>query len=775
MRTIALALLMLTSCSNDSSPPVNAALAAPPPMPPPEPPTVTIHDADLQPLFEHDTLWAALTARKHSKALGIIRALDKSTLSGSLVADVAFLEAWTALRADQGASVVALLDTVRQAKNVPPAYVQLTVGELLLEDGRNVEAAQILQAVPADAPVHVRAQLKAAEALHAAGSTKTARDIYAALIERPDPSDGSHLALWGLALKIGPESPDAYPYLRRLWAHYPRTQEGRLAARKLPVHEGRGSQFRATDLEIAQRADALMGSWAFDSAISLLKPRMARYTTPSEASCLAWYVYGRSQFKKNNVTIAAQVLTPAGESCAGIDDDRGAKALYIAGKALERKKAWSSAAKVYQQIPEKYPAHTMADDGYTLAGIGWQESGQLDQAMDLWAKQVAAYPEGDLAAEGFWRLAWNSYRQGDTDAAIRWAEQMVWTVPITSDPVHVMAGRYWAGRWKLYPNVDDPSKLNTDADAVAQGVRDLKSLCEAHPTRFYALLAAARLYEVAPEALAEVKRPLFSGERARWVVDEDVAEGPNMKRALQLRRMGLIQEALDELAVMDKAALGPTGMAMRATMQADLNPIVAHDQLHKYLLDHPPSTYPDNQLPVLTTAYPEMYWDLVQQAADGYGYDPRIFHALVREESSFNKDIVSWAGARGLSQLMPATAKQVGGWLGITVTKQSSFDPLTNLRIGSRYMEFLQDRYHGNMFLAVAGYNAGQGNVDKWLRERGNTPTDEFVENIPYRETRGYVKRVLGTYQLYHTLYDDDAPLFFDFSGYNHEAKRSSG
>ena len=238
-------------------------------------------------------------------------------------------------------------------------------------------------------------------------------------------------------------------------------------------------------------------------------------------------------------------------------------------------------------------------------------------------------------------------------------------------------------------------------------------------------------------------------------------------------RLGLAQEALEELERLPADAYTPTEAALYARIQDRLNPIVAHDKLHKYLLDHPPASYSENQQAILTTAYPNLYWDLVQQAASGYGYDPRVFHALVREESSFNKDIVSWAGAQGLSQLMPATAKQVGGWLGISVTKQASFDPLTNLRIGSRYMEFLQQRFKGNMFLAVGGYNAGEGNIDKWLRERGNTPTDEFIENIPYRETRGYVKRVLGTYQTYHVLYDD-GPLFIDWSAFNHQAKPAS-
>jgi soluble lytic murein transglycosylase len=367
-------------------------------------------------------------------------------------------------------------------------------------------------------------------------------------------------------------------------------------------------------------------------------------------------------------------------------------------------------------------------------------------------------------------MAWNSYRAGKPEEAIKWAESMIWTVPLDSDPVHVMAGHYWSARWKLYPDVDNPTQLSLDSDSVEQGINDLAALCREHTTQFYSLLAAARLYELAPARLESITRPVYPGDPSVWTITGPLAESLPLSRALQLARLGLITEALDELSALDSEALGPTGMSIQSEILAKKNWVVAHDQLHKYLLNHPPSTVLANQEHILRTAYPQTYWDLTQQAADGYGFDPRIFHALVREESSFNKDIVSWAGARGLSQLMPATARQVGGWLGMSVSKETSFDPLSNLQIGTRYMEYLQERFEGNMFLAVAGYNAGEGNVEKWLRERGNKPTDEYIEDIPYRETRGYVKRVLGTYQVYRTVYDPGPP-FPDWSAYNHQAK----
>ena len=117
---------------------------------------------------------------------------------------------------------------------------------------------------------------------------------------------------------------------------------------------------------------------------------------------------------------------------------------------------------------------------------------------------------------------------------------------------------------------------------------------------------------------------------------------------------------------------------------------------------------------------------------------------------------------------MPATARQVAGWLGVSITMDDLFVPEKNLPIGVRYFWFLLERYEGNPALAMAGYNAGEGNVGRWLDE-GNRPTDEFVEAIPFRQTRDYVKRVSTSWQTYHWLYDG-GPVFPDLSAYLFEA-----
>ena len=150
--------------------------------------------------------------------------------------------------------------------------------------------------------------------------------------------------------------------------------------------------------------------------------------------------------------------------------------------------------------------------------------------------------------------------------------------------------------------------------------------------------------------------------------------------------------------------------------------------------------------------YPVNFLPTIQKESEVQNIDKFLMLALIREESHFNPDAVSVSNAMGLTQVIPPTGRGIAKKLG--VKRYSLFDPQTSIKFGAFYIaQCLQD-FNGNMELAIASYNGGPHNVKKWIAERDTAIMDEWVENIPFKETRRYVRKVLGTYFAYKMLYE---------------------
>jgi soluble lytic murein transglycosylase-like protein len=149
-------------------------------------------------------------------------------------------------------------------------------------------------------------------------------------------------------------------------------------------------------------------------------------------------------------------------------------------------------------------------------------------------------------------------------------------------------------------------------------------------------------------------------------------------------------------------------------------------------------------------ASPLAYWDLLEPAARAVGIDPLFYIALVRQESAFDTNSRSWVGALGLAQLMPFTADWVARQLG--GTPKPLTDPAWNLRLGAWYLAYAGRSFDGNGILQTAAYNAGVGAARRWRGSLGSDP-EAFIEGIPFKETRHYVKKVYGYYWTYMSLY----------------------
>lgn len=151
--------------------------------------------------------------------------------------------------------------------------------------------------------------------------------------------------------------------------------------------------------------------------------------------------------------------------------------------------------------------------------------------------------------------------------------------------------------------------------------------------------------------------------------------------------------------------------------------------------------------------YPKAYRDKIAKLVEKTSVPENLILAVMREESHFNPEIESVAGALGLMQLMPKTAHYIGKTIGLKIKTEELTQPDLNMRLGSAYLRRLLKRYDGNVFYTLAAYNGGPTNVRRWIRKTDSRDIDEFVETITFIETKNYVRKVMKSYYLYEIIY----------------------
>ncbi|RMF96553.1 MAG: hypothetical protein D6734_03530, partial [Candidatus Schekmanbacteria bacterium] len=148
--------------------------------------------------------------------------------------------------------------------------------------------------------------------------------------------------------------------------------------------------------------------------------------------------------------------------------------------------------------------------------------------------------------------------------------------------------------------------------------------------------------------------------------------------------------------------------------------------------------------------YPLVYYEKIRSICDKYKVNPFLIVSLIRQESFFNKNAVSYAGAVGLMQIMPATAKKMTGK---SHSRDSLTEPTKNLEIGIQYLVSLLKRYDNNPVYVLSAYNAGERKTDEWKDKNNKSDMEEFIEEITFQETRNYIKKVLENFFIYREIY----------------------
>jgi len=461
--------------------------------------------------------------------------------------------------------------------------------------------------------------------------------------------------------------------------------------------------------------------------------------------------------------------------CATLEPDHAVRATYMRAQGLERLDRLGDAVDAWVQLPTRFPDHSYADDGYLKAAMVEMDRDAPAAARGHLEALVAGFPEGDMFGEALWRLAWAAYREGDNQRALVHLRRLQQESSV--DRRAYLRARYWEAKILGWPDGEghvvtrDPTHESPTPDLVQAAVL-LESLADEHPLSWYGALAYHRLRSIDPPRALAVARRLAERRGAvadlpdlpsQWDVDRRFWDRPQREIAQALACAGFRREASAELR-RARASTEPWDwtteqqIAVIAAAAGDFH--ASHNTLRvRFRTDHP-EQLSAGSWSALRLAYPLAYGANVRGAVAGKEVPALLFQGLVREESAFQVDVVSWAGANGLSQLMWATAKDTARKMGIKGLQRSDLaDPDTNLAIGAHYLHRMSNHFDGNLPCAVGSYNAGPGAMGRWLRERGGYPMDEFVEDVPYKETRNYIKRVFESYQTYHYLYEGE-PVF---------------
>lgn len=620
-------------------------------------------------------------------------------------------------------------DAVAQLRKVPPPeglapFHSWYLGEAEFyagERGLGLTSLEFAAATaPAGSALAQKARARLAEVLGQEGNHARALPLLDALLKgRAAPELLLHRAR---ALRAAGKEKAACADLRKVavgWPTHPACEE---ALRML----GRENLAAADHLKRARvLLEAREPKWAVE-ALDLARPARGR-EQPEGLLLRARALFQLSRREEGEAAL---------EEATRSDRKLLPAATWLRARRLMRAGDNAGALRLAQGLVRSYPKAEESEDARYFAGWLKMQLGQHAEAAEAFGAYVEAHPRTRRADEAAWLRAFALIRAQALPGAIEALESFPSKWPRSS---LTPTARYWAARARQLSG-----EKGADVLGAYRGVR------EAHPGTFYAALATTRLAElgVSPGALFPALPVELPGEPLA-----------HLRLSSLLSSVGLFADAAAEL----KQGLGRVSAAEALSCGHALRQMGEFGSAYALAVRHLwSSAYGKKDPHALALLYPRAFRDAVESAAGSHGVDPHLVWAIMRRESAFKPDVVSAADARGLMQIIPPTATRIAAELQRALDSADAlYAPGMNIDFGAWYLAALSRRF-GHPALVAAAYNAGPSATLEWLSERGELELDLFVETIPFKETRGYVKQVVADLLLYRQFYSDKpSPLAF--------------
>jgi soluble lytic murein transglycosylase len=617
-------------------------------------------------------------------------------------------------------------------------YAQYYRGLAQLRTGRPADAMQTFRALSATRPTGYLVEataLSEAEASEALGDFPAAIAIYERLGAAKSTAPDDVLLRLGRAAQAGHDNAKAFSAYSRLYFEFPFSDLAGAASAELdrwvnrePIAD-RGQRYK---LELG-RAERLFGARRYTPA------RMAfealRDASRDDDRELIDLRLAECDYFLKRTRIAREALRPYLDK-----GSRQGEALYFFAVAQRDLGARAEYVSIARRVIDEFPTQSWAEEALnSLASDAVVQSDDAG-ADALFRELYSKFPGGRYAERAAWKVGWRAYRSGQYAETVRYFESAAAKFP-RSD--YRPTWLYWSGR--AHEALNEPELARARYTLTATDYQNT----------YYGRLVAMR--------------PDFPPLRKIDVGSDPAVPLPQNERVIRaLLELGLYDQAIDELHFAQQAwGDSPAILATLAWIfeqQGRLETGERQFNLYRSAINTMKQAYPQflaaggEGLPkeLLRVIYPIGYWDLIRKYSAERNLDPYLVAALVAQESTFVASIHSYAKAVGLMQLEPPTAREYARKLSMKYSARLLTNPESNIKLGTAFLADSVKQF-GDVHLVLATYNAGMGNVRRWVADRPGLENAEFIDDIPFPQTQQYVKKILATAEDYRRLYGPES------------------
>ncbi len=576
--------------------------------------------------------------------------------------------------------------------------------------------------------------------------------LKAALLEKKSPLEAAQIyssdslphQAWLKAIEIyqrAKKTKQVHALEKKLLVSAPALPETKALAKKLGP---KGVKQRLETIELRlKRLGALLSRHqnkeAHQEAEALLKELGEKH----EHSCQLAYISGKSLRKQRNYGGAIKRLSQGKRWChAQKKEGLAVSCALIEARVRSIRRQVKGTQVVAEWFKKNYPKHSYADDAIRYHAKVLESKRRHKEAAKIYQYLRDNYAQGDQVSPGTWRLAFAYIQKGQLKQAKPLLLDILANAEARPEAHH--RANYWLARAE-------------EKSAPQAALKRYRKLVFGHS--FYSWLALDHLTRIQPKWAKELKAELIRLIDAHQESPAAAAiiQAPFFSMAKYYAAAGAPELAQGELNKL--ACEGPFPIAELVSLAEAYAFIGAHtDAQHLLRWDQRKlvrEPFAKENIGLFRMAYSRPYSDLIRKAAQAEKIEPLLLTALAREESTFDPDIVSWAGATGLAQLMPSTA--VGAYadvFGGRLNMSKLTDPELNLRLGAHVLKEGLRGFKNTVPLALSAYNGGHGLTRRFLKTKPQV-FELWVETVSVKENRRYIKRIVETWGIYRLLWGE--------------------